>query len=307
VRYYRPKPYLKVEPAEIAVDKTRIEIVPHMVRISLVYMPDFAEEYSIDVRPGLGTADVGIKLQDGWNLTEISQELDSQTDENLEALGSILGAVADIVPTAVSGGEKLLSMTANASNVPVGFYESVIGRDARGCKRLYGFRYLGFIPFSSCPIEMGGSQAACCGDPQAPLYGLNFVDGQMTFDTLENLANRAVRTIATPATNSADSHSSSHLLPSATQHNSPESVDTVSPSLPLDAAASEQLAIQLRTHLRNLGFDVGAVYVSSSPDRLVVQLKSPGSSHELPLKVATDDWLSMRYPRPVAIDIQLLR
>ena len=134
----------------MAIDKNGNPFGTRLVRISLAYLPDFSEEYSIDVRSGLGIANVGIKLEDGWNLTEINQELDSQTDENTKALAEcLLTAVGDVVPTA-SKGENLAtaSFTVPARNVPIGFYESIIGLDSRGCKRLYGFRYVGFVPFA---------------------------------------------------------------------------------------------------------------------------------------------------------------
>ncbi|TWT73238.1 hypothetical protein CA85_17060 [Allorhodopirellula solitaria] len=195
IRYYRPKPYLKIEPAEIAVSKTESQITPGLVRISLVYLPDFSEEYSISVRSGCGIADVGIKLEDGWNLTEISQELDSQTDENVEAIGSLLSAAGGLLPTSASDrAAESVSFTVPARNVPIGFYESVVGRDACNVKRLYGFRYLGFMPFAGCPIEMAGHSHASCQDPGAcgqhpagSMYGLTFAGGEMVFQPLDGV------------------------------------------------------------------------------------------------------------------------
>ena len=90
IRYYQSQALSQVEPAEVCVEKNQTTIVPGVVRISLVYLPDYSEEYSIDVRSGLGIANVGIKLENGWNLTEISQELDSQTDDNVKAMASLL-------------------------------------------------------------------------------------------------------------------------------------------------------------------------------------------------------------------------
>ena len=34
-----------------------------------------------------------------------------------------------------------------ATNIPFGFYEAVIARDPKGKKQLYGWRYVGFMPF----------------------------------------------------------------------------------------------------------------------------------------------------------------
>jgi hypothetical protein len=199
IRYYRPKPYLLVSSgvAEMTVsDKektTTTRMVPDskVVNIQLVYMPDFEEEYAIDVRTGFGTADVSITLEDGWNLTAINQKLDSQTDENLKGVAELLGAIGSLpAPTAQKGERSLETRAAatcnvKATNVPLGYYESVIGRDGMGRKRLYGFRYLGFLPYASCPQSMQGLECGNC--ETADLYGLVFENDTMVFRRLHEI------------------------------------------------------------------------------------------------------------------------
>ena len=245
IRYYRPKPYLKIEPAEISVARDQSEIVPGLVRISLVYMPDFSEEYAIDVRSGLGTANVGIKLEDGWNLTEIDQDLDSQTDENISAVGDLLSGLGDVVPTAADRGASDVSFTVPAHNVPIGFYESVIGRDGHGCKRLYGFRYVGFIPFSPCPLNMTGHDHAVCNDMCGTLYGLAFIGGQMVFQPLDVMATSPVEALDAAGDPQATATPSGDRLP-------PEAMEPVDLDL---------LAVDLRTHLLAEFGEVGEVRV----------------------------------------------
>ena len=58
VRFYRPKPYLLVTPA----DPTG-----RLVNMKLEYLPDFNEEYSAHVK---GKASVALK--DGWNLVGVN-------------------------------------------------------------------------------------------------------------------------------------------------------------------------------------------------------------------------------------------
>src|SRR5262249_10468075 len=58
IRYWRPKPYLLVTPA----DPTG-----RMVNLKLEYLPDFSEEYSLHLR---GKASVALK--DGWNLVGVN-------------------------------------------------------------------------------------------------------------------------------------------------------------------------------------------------------------------------------------------
>jgi hypothetical protein len=193
IRYYRPKPYLKVEPAGVRETEGRTTTVTpsdEYVSISLEYLPDFSEEYSIDVRPGLGVAEVSIALEDGWNLTAINQTLDSQTDENIEAIAELAKAATEFVPSssaeaAPPGSSK--RFVVEATNVPIGYYESVISEDGCGRKRLYGWRYVGFLPFAACPTEMCGSQHLACSAVPSDLFGLVFRNGAMVFQRLDRI------------------------------------------------------------------------------------------------------------------------
>ncbi len=191
IRYYRPKPYLKVEPAGVSVTegrKTTVTPSDEYVSISLEYLPDFSEEYSIDVRSGLGVAEVSIALEDGWNLTAINQTLDSQTDETIEAVADLAKAATGFIPSqsehaAPPGSSKRFVVA--ATNVPIGYYESVISADGCGRKRLYGWRYVGFLPFAACPTEMCGSQHLPCSGVPSDLFGLVFRNGAMVFQRLD--------------------------------------------------------------------------------------------------------------------------
>ena len=201
IRYYRPKPYLLVTPADasLTVVESKTEtrtpsLSDEFVSIELQYLPDFAEEYALDVRPGLGTADVSFTLKDGWMLTEVNQKLDSQFDENVKATAELLKAGAGILPTggviqerAGEGVEVTKKWVVAATNVPLGYYESVISRGAGG-KTLAGWRYVGFAPFNSCSTVFCGTDAVGCSDPHAgPVYGLAFSQGVMTFRRLDVL------------------------------------------------------------------------------------------------------------------------
>ena len=196
IRYYRPKPYLLIEPAESVVTqdkKTTFTPSDEFVKISLEYLPDFTEEYSIDVRPGLGSANVSLTLDEGWNLTQINQVLDSQFDENVKAVAELAEAASGFVPT--KGGEysdgvppgSQKKWVVRATNVPIGYYESVINEDACGKKRMFGWRYLGFLPYSPCPTVMCGIDKLACQDFESPLYGIVFDHGVMTLKRLDSI------------------------------------------------------------------------------------------------------------------------
>jgi hypothetical protein len=157
------------------------------VKISLEYLPDFSEEYSIHVRSGVGIANVGIKLDEGWKLTEISQELDSQTDENITAAAEMTRALTEAfsqtsgnAPQPAAAGKQNMKFTVRATNVPIGYYEAVIGRDQCGNKMLLGWKYVGFSPFGACCL-------ATCQNPDPTVYGLVFESGVMVFKDVTSI------------------------------------------------------------------------------------------------------------------------
>ncbi len=202
IRYYRPKPYLLISPAgEVATAKndqtttTTREMSDETVSIELQYLPDFSEEYAITVRPGLGVANVNFKLEDGWNLTEMNQQLDSKFADNVKAIselvkaGGSLGSPSNFTTGDNPSGESKSRWVVKSTNVPLGYYEAVINVDSQCKKRLYGWRYVGFAPFNSCPTTVYGEDVAACDDPNGPIYGLVFEQGVMCFKQLNELHN----------------------------------------------------------------------------------------------------------------------
>ncbi len=169
VRFYRPKPYLLVTPA----DPTG-----RLVNMKLEYLPDFNEEYSAHIQ---GKASVALK--DGWNLVGVNTKEAPKDKEEPPA------KIEDI---------KLPNAVVNASNVPIGYYESVYGF-AGERKFLQGWRYIGMTVLGgnqpnichvpghtpTCPPN-GGPAAGCIS---GPLYGLVFFNGAMTFRQLDEIAN----------------------------------------------------------------------------------------------------------------------
>lgn len=190
VRFYRPKPYLFVRPMVDASGRP----VRGFVTLETMMLPDFSEEYSIHVRSGLGTNATKISLTDGWRLDGLNVELESQTDETIEAMAELAGAV----PTLTSGNGSDDAMAVPATNVPLGYYEAVVSRGPDCKKRLYGFRYVGFMPYAACPVESGGIEARGC-HPHA-IYGLVFAGGTMRFKPLAETIGGPNRTSARKAT-----------------------------------------------------------------------------------------------------------
>jgi hypothetical protein len=167
------------------------------ISMKLEYLPDFSEEYAINLKPGLGSGQFDFKLENGWNLTSLNAQTDQQTDEIIGSIGSLIGSVASAVSPLEDGGRKGTDPktsecppTIYGSNVPFGFYEAVIACDPHGRKQLYGWRYVGFMPFQSCPVEPRGAQQVCC-DTQ-DIYGMVFVNNVLQFQKIHNIPPRPV-------------------------------------------------------------------------------------------------------------------
>ena len=199
IRYYRPQTYLLITPVSetvtTQVNKSPVVTVKpgtKYVNLKLEHLPDFSEEYAINVKAGLGTADVEITLEDGWQLTALNQDIDSNFDENVEAATGALAAVSPPTPgvsgaqSALKSGGPTLQTVVRATNVPIGYYESVIGRDECGRKQMYGWRYLGFMPYANCPPNVCGRTAGQHCDT-VQLFGLVFKDDVMEFCPIGNI------------------------------------------------------------------------------------------------------------------------
>lgn len=206
IRYYRPKPYLFISPLAQSSQtgsgsSTRTVMTPsdQFVNIQLQHLPDFSEEYSIDVNPRFGRSNVMVTLEDGWNLTAINQDLDSNFDENIGAVASLIDAVAPGVASTLGGTssegvaqpvQAETSFQTAARNIPLGYYESVIVPNVNGGgKRLCGWRYIGFTPFSSCSDVVGCNQQPLGGTEE--LFGLTFRNGVMVFEKLGTMSLRS--------------------------------------------------------------------------------------------------------------------
>jgi hypothetical protein len=164
VRYYRPKPYLLVT----AADPTG-----RLVNMKMEYHPDFSEEYSIHPR-----GKTSLALKDGWNLVGVNTKEAPPKEE--------------APPVKAPAEQPLPNAVVSATNVPLGYYESVF-EVAGTQKYLKGWRYIG-------ATMLGGGAPPICHLPncpnkfpdgcvKGPLFGLVFFNGVMTFRQLDEIAN----------------------------------------------------------------------------------------------------------------------
>lgn len=200
IRYYRPKPYLLVTPADAT---------GRMVKMKVEYLPDYSEEYSIHPK---GKKPPQVQLQDGWNLVAVGGPAPPPKPEEPPS-----------PPSAPMDPMKVPEFVVAAGNVPFGFYESVFDT-AGGKKYLKGWRYIGLSPMgggnpigadpnAQRPGKGRNGAAGQCGPagwgggpdgtfpgmpPSAmgagssipgPLYGMVFFNGVMTFRQLDEIAN----------------------------------------------------------------------------------------------------------------------
>jgi hypothetical protein len=195
LRYNLPKPYLILETAvEVSADGKSKKNIPNMVNITLEMLPDYSEEYAIQVKAGVGANKTGLTIKDGWKLEKVNFGIDSKTNENVSAIADAIGAIpkfgksggAETATGAETAAERQSLGFAQAFNVPLGYYESVIGTDPNGKKRLHGWRYVGFMPFNPCPtVGCGIAAAPCCN---GEVYGLVCEKGVMVFKRLDQIA-----------------------------------------------------------------------------------------------------------------------
>lgn len=160
LRYYRPKPYLFVG-STVVGEKADAKAA---AVIRLEYLPDYEEEYAVEIYPGLGANDLQISLENGWNLTSFHGKTEQQYDKILTALAGVTKAAA--APS--GGGPPCESVVDTPRPVPQGYYESVFWTDnnGNGKKHLFGWRYVGFLPFSACPVNACPSMRdVYCDDP----------------------------------------------------------------------------------------------------------------------------------------------
>ncbi|WP_157605443.1 hypothetical protein [Schlesneria paludicola] len=222
IRYWRPKPYLFIGPAgsepqasakpgdqskggnnETKLvqdpDKPTITEVSNFTKVSMTirYMPDYNEEYSIRMTPGLGIGKLDIVLQDGWNLTTVGIQQDQQTAAILNSVAGLISAVHGGSPAA-SKDTKNASFNGDSSgggveqifdasrDVPLGFYEPIIATDQCGRKSLFGWRYVGFMPYAGCPVEpcIGTPTVSC--DPHE-LWGIFATKDALRFQRLSEM------------------------------------------------------------------------------------------------------------------------
>lgn len=185
----------KVNQSQSNADKKNNPLALEKVKISmqLVYLPDFAEEYSIRMLPGMGIGELNIKLDNGWNLTSVGIKTDQQTDEIIKSTADLVSSLGTAAKgfREDKGANNLVDDSTGirvyATNIPFGFYEAVIATDPCGKKQLYGWRYIGFMPFQACPTNVCGANTVNCCDPDTIFGMVMEANGVLVFKQLHQI------------------------------------------------------------------------------------------------------------------------
>lgn len=178
--------------------KEKTDNRPGAISIELVWLPDFAEEYSIQLKPGMGVGELNVQLQNGWNLTSVGIKTDQQTDEIINSVANLVDKAGSFGDVPQRAGQPIAAVY--ATNVPFGFYEAVIAEDPCGRKQLYGWRYIGFMPFQTCPTTACGLQGVDCNNSFDAIYGLVWIDGILQFAHLTDIPHDPIARVAAPTT-----------------------------------------------------------------------------------------------------------
>jgi hypothetical protein len=175
------------------------------VSMEIKYLPDYNEEYSLKLKPGLGIGNLSFTLQDGWNLTSVNMMTNQELPELINSVASLVSSIrggAAGGAGAASGAKKVTGpggpddqidsmniIVDTRPDVPLGFYEPIIATDPHGRKSLFGWRYVGFLPFTGCPVAPCVQPSVVTCDP-SELWGIVATPNSIKFDRLCDMPSR---------------------------------------------------------------------------------------------------------------------
>jgi hypothetical protein len=68
---------------------------------TIIYLPDQSQRYVVRVRPGWGTVNGSVKLDNGWMLDTLGAQSDSKGPETITAVTGLLAGAAALAPRMV--------------------------------------------------------------------------------------------------------------------------------------------------------------------------------------------------------------
>jgi hypothetical protein len=99
VHFYQPRPYLLVSNQQKKDSSTNS--VQNEFSSQIIWLPDHSRCYVVKIKPGWGTVDGSVKLQNGWMLDTLGSKMDSKIPETMTAVAGLVkeaAAAADQKP-----------------------------------------------------------------------------------------------------------------------------------------------------------------------------------------------------------------
>ncbi len=108
VRFCEPRPYLLVsyQPQKVNApqQKDKEDVQSNVLSSQIVWLPNYTRCYMVKVKPGWGTVDGSVKLQNGWMLDTLGSKMDSKGPETLTAITGMVTAAGGLLK--MGPGEK---------------------------------------------------------------------------------------------------------------------------------------------------------------------------------------------------------
>lgn len=87
LRFYQPEPYLLVSVTEVEDTTTKL-------KSEIIWLPNFKKGYVAKPTGYVGSSNIKLTLNDGWNLSDFGLNRDSKGPEIVEAIAGLVTAVA---------------------------------------------------------------------------------------------------------------------------------------------------------------------------------------------------------------------
>ena len=92
----------------------------------IIWLPKTDEQYAVSIKPGWGTVDGSIQLQNGWMLTTLGSKTDSKVPETISAMS---GLITNIAKAAVPGAKAVVPGGGEVNVLKPGLYRIEFSSD----------------------------------------------------------------------------------------------------------------------------------------------------------------------------------
>jgi len=94
VHFCQPRPYLLLSNQQ--KKDASGDVRSNDFANQIIWLPDYTQCYVVKIKPGWGTVDGSVKLQNGWMLDTLGSKMDSKTTETITALSGMATTIAKL-------------------------------------------------------------------------------------------------------------------------------------------------------------------------------------------------------------------